>query len=197
MGLRLKEKKDIKTFILYLLMQVDRPIDLPTLNDIVVQDEFVNQFDFMDSFYELCQTDAIISEMSDFGEVFSVSPKGRAAAEALESDIAGTIRERSACSAMRLLSFDRRGAKARSEIKEENGKFMLSCSVIDSDGKTMSLEVSLDTKKLAETMKRNFDEKPEFVYRAMLGVLSGDINYLAQSWIDCEDVEEENDDINS
>ena len=62
MGFRFKDKQEVKTFILYLLVQIDRPIDMATLNDIVMQDDFVNQFDFMDAFFELCSSGAITSE---------------------------------------------------------------------------------------------------------------------------------------
>ena len=191
MAFRFKDKNDIKTFILYLLMNVDRPVDIATLNDLTVQDDFVNQFDFMDAFFELCSSGAVISEKKDGEQLYFISPKGRTAAEMLEGDISAMIRERSAISAMRLLSFERRGARSASKISEENDKFLLSCSVYDKDGKSMSLELSIDTKRKAEAMKRNFDEKPEFVYRAMLGVLSGDINYLAESWIGDEESDDE------
>ena len=39
MGARLKNKNDIKIFILYLLQNINYPLDFPTINDIVVQDE--------------------------------------------------------------------------------------------------------------------------------------------------------------
>ena len=83
MGFRFKDKKDIKTFILYLLMQVERPIELETLNDIVVQDDYVNQFDFMDAFFELCQTGAVTSGKENGVTLYEISSKGRTAAEKL------------------------------------------------------------------------------------------------------------------
>ena len=187
MGFRFKEKKDIKTFILYLLMQIDRPVDMATLNDVVMQDDFVNQFEFMDALFELVASGAVAKEITEEKTVYSLSSKGRVAAEMLEGDLVGVIKERSARSAMRLLSFERRGSRAQSKVTEENGKFILSCTVTDKDGESFSLSVSLDSKRRADAMKRSFDEKPEFVYRAVLGVLSGDINYLADSWIDDED----------
>lgn len=55
MPFMLRDKTDIKIFILYLLMHIERPVDFATLHDIVVQDDFVGQFDFMDCFYELCE----------------------------------------------------------------------------------------------------------------------------------------------
>ena len=187
MGFRFKDKQEVKTFILYLLVQIDRPIDMATLNDIVMQDDFVNQFDFMDAFFELCSSGAITSEPNGDDAIYSLSSKGRVAAQMLESNLSTAIKERSARSAMRLLSFERLGARASSEIVEKSGKYALRCSVSDGGGKILSIDIAADTKRRAETMKQNFDERPEFVYRALLGVLTGDINYLAGSWIDDED----------
>lgn len=192
MALRLKEKKDIKTFILYMLTLIDRPIDMATANDIVVQDDFVGQFDFMDSFYELCASGAITRQKQGDADIFFISPKGRAAAEMLEGDLVGAIKERAAASAMRLLSFERRGSVARSEITENDGTVKLACSVSDKNGKQMSLELSLESRRQAEVMKANFDEKPEFIYRALLGVMSGDVNYLADAWADGVSAEDDN-----
>lgn len=190
MGFRFKEKKDVKTFILYLLMQIDRPIDLATLNDVVMQDDFVNQFEFMDALFELVASGGVTKTETEGKTEYSLSTKGRVTAEMLEGDLVGMIKERSVRSAMRLLSFERRGSRAQSKVTEENGKFILSCKVTDKDGESFSLSVSLDSRRRADAMKQSFDEKPEFVYRAVLGVLSGDINYLADSWIDDEDADE-------
>ena len=46
----------------------------------------------------------------------------------------------------------------------------------------MNVSLSFDSQHTAETMKNNFDRSPELVYRGLLGVLSGDINYLADAW---------------
>jgi hypothetical protein len=42
--------------------------------------------------------------------------------------------------------------------------------------------VVLDTKRQAELMKYNFDDKNELVYKGLMSLLSGDVNYLADSW---------------
>ncbi|MBQ9511530.1 MAG: DUF4364 family protein [Clostridia bacterium] len=184
---QLKEKSDIKIFILYLMKQIERPIDFVTLNDIVVQDEFVNQFDFMDCFYELYQSGAIEKTFSDGEELYSITSQGAVAAETLESNIIPIIRERSTRSALRLLSFKRRGAKTGCSVTElPDGKCAMSCSASDIDGEFLKLTLTLDTRRQAELMKKNYDENPELVYRTILGVLSGDINYLADAWINDE-----------
>jgi len=49
----LKDKNDIKIFILYLMKNIDYPLDFNTLSDIAVQDEFVSYFDFAECFAQL------------------------------------------------------------------------------------------------------------------------------------------------
>lgn len=46
----------------------------------------------------------------------------------------------------------------------------------------MKTSVVVDTKRQAELMKYNFDDRAELVYRGILSLLSGDMNYLADSW---------------
>ena len=183
MGFHFKDKNEIKTFILYLLTQIGYPVDSATLNDIVVQDEFVNQFDFMDAFYELCESGAVAREISDGKEVYSISPKGRSAVELLEDSLIGSIKERASRSAMRLLSFKRSGARPFCDITEKDGKFIIHLGITDNGGERMSVSARIDSRRGAELMMRNFSENPEFVYRAVLGVLSGDINYLSEAWL--------------
>ena len=44
----LKDKNDIKIFILYLMRNVGYPLEFENLNDIVVQDGVVGYFDFVE-----------------------------------------------------------------------------------------------------------------------------------------------------
>ena len=184
MPFALTDKTDIKIFILYLLMHIERPVDFATLHDIVVQDEFVRQFDFMDCFYELCETEAIQKSEKDGREYYAITPKGRAAAETLQSDLLRPIRERALRSALRLLSFQSRGTVIRSRVVAlENGKFQLECECRDSESMLMQTSVVVETQRQAELMKYNFDDRAELVYRGILSLLSGDMNYLADSWM--------------
>ncbi len=183
MSFTLRDKTEIKIFILYLLMNADGPVDFVTLHDMVVQDAVVGQFDFMDSFFELAETAAIQKIKKNDKEFFTVTPSGREAAKMLESDLSRSVRERALRSAKRYLQYRERGTTAKSRvIPLENGKFRLECECSDRDGVYMSTSVVLDNKRQAELMKYNFDDKSELVYKGLLSLLSGDMNYLAGAW---------------
>lgn len=178
------DKSDVKIFILYLLMRIDRPVDFVTLNDIAVQDGYVGQIDFMNGFYELKDTNAISSRKSEDGEeMWEITPAGVTAAQTLKSSVMPEIMEKAARSALALISFKHRNTRISSTIKKDSsGKYVLNMVAKDGENEFMNVSLSFDSQHTAETMKNNFDRSPELVYRGLLGVLSGDINYLADAW---------------
>lgn len=186
MALRLTEKSDIKIFILYLLSRVERPLDFVTLHDICVQDEFINTFDFMDEFYELQKIKAITVEKNDDGsEKVRITPKGRDTAQTMKDAILPEILDHAVRSALQLLSFKARGLTAHSEIEDAGGgKYILSCTIGGADGNHLETKLMLESLRQAERMKINFDERSEFIYRGIMALLSGNMNYLAESWSD-------------
>ena len=69
----LKDKNDIKIFILYLLRNIGYPLDFDNINDIVVQDGIVGYFDFADCFAELLDTGNIAEEKEGVLKVAKVN----------------------------------------------------------------------------------------------------------------------------
>lgn len=194
MALRLTEKSDIKVFILYLLSQLERPLDYITLHDICVQDEFVNQFDFVEEFYELLDIKALEMKTNDAGnEMVCLTRKGKNTAETMKDRILPEILDHAVRSALQLISFKSQGLAARSKIEEENGKYRLTCSVNGAGGTHFETSLLLESLRQAEHMRINFDERSEFIYKGILALLSGNMNYLAESWSDdlSEDKDEE------
>lgn len=234
----LKDKNDIKIFILYLMKNVGYPLDFPDINDIVVQDGLVNYFDFAECFAELLDTGNIseikpestdvtgaICEKStnsadnaktDTTDVntgsgsdsdlsvnlnlapaqpsalYSITEQGKQVAESLQSDLMMMIREKSLRSAMRLLSFKKRGAQVKYSVSEHkaagksgtdrggnvSGGYDFHCTIIEAKSEIMNLTFFVENKKLLDRIIWNFENKPETVYRGILAVISGEINYL-------------------
>ncbi len=192
----LKDKNDIKIFILYLLKNIDYPLDFNTVSDIVVQDEFVNYFDYAECFGELLDAGAV--EQLRFGEetlneakigsngrpekkneVYRITPKGVEIVEQLHSTLLNMIKEKSLKSALRYLSFKSKGSEVKcTHSKREDGKFNLHCEVIENIGTLLEVNILVENEQLLNQMVYNFNERPEVVYRGVISLLSGDINYL-------------------
>jgi len=175
----MKEKNDIKVFILYLMRHVGYPLEFADINDIVVQDGIVKYFDFAECFAELLDTGNIQEENVDGVDYYSVTEQGMHVADNLETNLMTTIRDRSLKNALRLLSFKKRGADIKCSGEEtENGGFMITCIIREKNQETLKVSALLDNKFQFEKMKANFYDKPEVVYRGILALLSGEVNYL-------------------
>lgn len=181
----LKDKNDIKIFILYLLKNLNYPLDFNTIGDIVVQDEFVNYFDFAECFAELLDCGNIEKLPADKGadgehkELYRITQNGITIAEQLQSALLNMIKEKSLKSAMRLLSFKSRGSDVSCSYTErEDGRFDLHCEVSEKDNKILELGLIIESKYQLDKMLYNFNERPEVVYRGIISLLTGDINYL-------------------
>ena len=175
----LKDKNDIKIFILYLLGLIGYPLNFPTVNDIVVQDGFVNYFDFAECFAELLETGNVEELQIDGEDHYMITDQGRHVADTLESRLMSVLREKSLKSALRLLSFRKRGADVKCEVEPlPDGRFRMHCIVIDHHEEMLRVTVVLEDKIQVEKMRYNFMGKPEIVYRGIMALLSGEVNYL-------------------
>lgn len=172
----LKEKNDIKIFILYLLRNINTPMEFATINDIVVQDEIVNYFDFAECFAELLDAGNIVEIKIAPGILkYNITEQGIIVADTLNSQIMRIIRERSLRSAYRLLDFKARGAEALSRIvKNPDGTFEFQCEIIERGKDLLRLTISVDNLRRVEHMKYNFDEYTENIYTELVTLLSGD-----------------------
>lgn len=181
----LKEKNDIKIFILYLLKNLNYPLDFNTISDIVIQDEFVNYFDFAECFGELLDSNNIEQIMREnpengkLGEYYAITETGKNVVDQLQSNLLNIIKEKSLKSAMRLLSFKTRGSDVKCSYTEcSDGKYNIKCEVTEGGVKLLDLGLVVDTKYQLDKMMYNFNERPEVVYRGIISLLTGDINYL-------------------
>ena len=140
------------------------------------------------NFFELCETEAIEKTKKDGTDYYSLTPNGKSAAEALQSDLLRTIRDRALRSAKRFLEYQKNGCKTESEILAlEGGKYRLVCQWRNRDGIYMETSFLVESKHQAELLKLNFDDKSELIYNGIMSLFSGDMNYLLP--------DEENEDI--
>ena len=162
------------------MRNIGYPLDFSNINDIVVQDGIVNYFDFAECFAELIDSGNVSETKDETGEtVYSVTEQGKQVSDNLQSEIFMMIREKSLKSALRLLDFKKRGSQIKCKSQPcPDGSYLLTCSIIESKEETMNLTLKVDNKKQLDRMEYNFNQRPEIVYRGVLAVLTGEVNYL-------------------
>lgn len=176
----LTDRDDIKIFILYLLNNVGYSIEYDVLHDMAVQDGFITTFDFIEAFDELLKNENIEKSFGEAGkETVSLTDNGKHIAETLHVRLLASVREKALKSALRLLSFKKKGTKITAFGSElSRGKYEFKCSIGDNGGEVMELKLVFDTEKELDRAIYNFDSRPEFMYRGILALLSGEADYL-------------------
>jgi hypothetical protein len=182
MDIPMTEKRDIKIFILYLMDRIGYKLKLSDVCGIMYQENVVSYFDCAECFTELIDANHIVKvgEDEESGEAYYVvSETGKKIATELNDAISSTIKEASYRSAIRHLSFQRRGAEIDCYSRErENGKYMVHCEIKEHGKLVLDINVETDSQKEAEKMLRNFRQRPEIVFQGTLALVSGDKNYI-------------------
>lgn len=171
--------RNVKIFVLYLMENINYPLDFVTLNDIVMQTDYVMYLDFAEAFHEMLDGDLLEQLEVDGEELYMVTEKGRCVARELKSDLLPSVLDRSLSAALRYLNFKKRGIVARCTVEPtEDGRFRVRCSFTEHKVCIFSQELVVDSENRAERMQKNFYERPEAIYRGVLALMAGNVNYL-------------------
>ena len=81
------DKTDVKIFILFLLDNLQYPLDMDTISRIVHETGYVGGFDFAECFSELLDDGHIIGDEVDGVAYYQVSSTGQMVAKQLQSEL--------------------------------------------------------------------------------------------------------------
>lgn len=179
MQAQLRDKNDIKIFILYLLHNIDQPMEFTDINDIVVQDGVVGAIEFAECFAELLDAGHVLELIEGGVGYYVISDQGIQIAETLSSELLGFIKNKSLKSALRLISFKKGGNHIETSCRSRaDGKFDFTCRIVGKTDNLLEIKIAAENESQLELMKYNFDDHPEVVYRGVMAILTGEIDYL-------------------
>jgi hypothetical protein len=175
----LKTETDIKVFLLFLLDNIGYPLEYEVILSIVAENTDDISLDYSRCLTELAETGHLEIDMLDEDSYFSITPKGRMVAAELYDTIDKGFRERSLKSAIQYISLTDSGRSISSTITEtEARRFVVTLEASDRFGEVMSVSVTVNSREEAETIKKNYDAKPEGVYRGVLFSVTGKLDYI-------------------
>lgn len=179
METRLYDENEIKIFVLYLMYNIGCPLEYGDINDIVMQDGFVGGIDFADCFADLLESGNVKEVREDGKLLYAVSERGVQIVENLQDDIMNYVKTKGLKSALRMLDFKKRGAKIETSFEPRvDGRFDLTCSIRDDRQMSLEVKVIAENAGQLELMRYQFRENPEQVYKGVLALLTGEIDYL-------------------
>ena len=180
MGSAVGGLKNVKIFVLYLMQNVGRPLDFVTLNDIVMQTDYIMYLDFAEAFHAMLDDGLIAACGEGEGEqAYAITEKGRMVAESLHSDILSSLLDKSLAAALRYLDFKQRGIEASCTVaRREDGRYDFTCSLKEQGSVIYTTTLVVDSADRAARMKENFHDRPEVIYRGVHALLAGNMNFL-------------------
>ncbi len=177
----LGSKQNVKIFVLYLMQQVGYPMDFCTVNDIIMQTDYVAYLDFAEAFSHMEELSLIAAVgQNERGEpTYTVTEKGAMVVETLHSSIPRSILEESLACALRHLDFQKRGVKTSCRVeKSPYGGYDLHCRITERQQILLAITLHTDTAENAARMEAQFRASPENILRANIALFSGNVNYL-------------------
>ena len=175
----MKDKTDIKIFVLFLLDNINYPLEYTSINNLIIENGYVGAFDFAECFSELSEQGHIIGEDVDGVRYYMISDSGRRLARELQSTIVESAKNAGIKSAVKLLSLQKSGTKISVRHEErEDKKYLLTCAITDMSGELFTLKLRLSSMSQVNNIRKHFEDAPEKIYRSVMSALTGEIDYL-------------------
>ena len=169
----LRNRDDIRLLICYLLKSVESPMTRQMLNDAMQEDGLANYFEVSQAIEELLKTGNIVFDVAGEDEVFSVTQKGKEAAEMLQTSLPRTVREKAVNAAIRLITRAKVERENNIEVeKDPNGGFKITFTLFDQNTEFMKLTVHVNDELQLEQIKNNFINDPAKVYSTIITSLT-------------------------
>ena len=176
----LKTTTDIKVFLLFLLDNIGYPIDHATIMEMVEENTDEISLDYDECLIRLVDSEHLYYDEVDGERYYMISDKGRLVASELYDSLDKNLRERSLRCAIRHISLSKSGARINSSIeKTESGRYIVTLEAFDKTGELMSVRVSVNSLAEAEVLKKNFEAKPDGVYRGVMFSVTGKLDYIS------------------
>nr|MBE6545557.1 DUF4364 family protein [Oscillospiraceae bacterium] len=171
---------DLKVFLLFLLDNIRYPIDKTTVLSIIEENTDDISLDYEQCLGELSDSGHLLYDEVEGEKYYMISDKGRAVASELYDNLDAGFRERSLRSAIKHVSLSKSGASIKAYVERtESGRFRVTLEANDRYGDLMRTSLTVNSLAEAEQIKRNFESKPDGVYRGVLFSATGRIEYLS------------------
>lgn len=171
---------DIKIFLMFLLDNIDRPIDYTTISEILMENVESLTIDYEDCLRQLADEGHLYFEEIDGEKYYMISDQGRRASGELYDTLDKEFRERSIRYAIKHISLSESGARVNASVSEsENGRYRVVLEAYNKTGQIMSTSILVSSRSEAEMIKQNFENKPDAIYRGILFSLTGRLEYIS------------------
>ena len=174
----LKNQRDIKILICYLLQITPEPLTKDDLLSVMCERQLANYFDVCHSLDILIKVGNVTQEPEN--GLLTLSENGAVIASTLYSSLPYTVREKGRSAAMRIITRRRSERQNIVKIDAISGGYQVACEVLSGDLPIMTVSLYLPDQQYAEKVRDKFLDVPEALYRSVLSYLTDeDLSHMA------------------
>ena len=179
-NISIRDDNDIKVLILYLLNNIDIPLDFDTLCEVIFTIDFVRHFDFTDQFADLLDRGLVNEVTVNEAQKYAISEKGKVALEGMEDTLLELVKQKALSAAKRFLDYKDHGFMVISYIEnvQEDDGVMLHCIIKDNRRTILNMETYVGSRKIADKMKLVFEKRAEKLLSQFHALMSEDMLLL-------------------
>lgn len=165
------DKLDIKILILFVLKNLPEAVNGDTLARLVLFDEGINYFDYIECIFELIDT----GHIDEKDGKYKITEKGRRNGSAIESSLPYSIRARAERLFLSVAVKMRRNAMIETDHEElQNGSCKVTLKLSDGVGPILEMSLLAPSPGQAARMEKNFRLSAEKVYTRIIELLTED-----------------------
>lgn len=171
----LRSKNEIRILICYLLSSVGAPLTKDDIVSIIADYGLANYFEVTDAVSDMLNKGLIVSGGENGNSKYiSVNESGRMVAKQLDTALPPSVRTKAIKAAINLLAKAKREKENKVDINQTGSGYNVVCHISGGHSDLMSFSLSVPDMRQAKTVKKNFQESPETIYRVLLALVTGD-----------------------
>ncbi|MBR5479239.1 MAG: DUF4364 family protein [Clostridia bacterium] len=168
----IRSELELKTLILFALRCAACPVAFDNLSDMVLRDEAIDYFEYINALNDLVKTEHIHRENKDGAELYFISKKGIKNLDICVNNLAVSVREHTKKAVEYIMHKERRKADIDAHMVEhEDGSLSVICKLRDDSGEIMSLELSVITYEQGQSIINSFENNAENIYNTILSAM--------------------------
>lgn len=169
----LKDKNDVKILILFLLKNINYPLTITNISDILIRYGQANYFDITDGLEELV-SNFFAEKIENEDGVTHYHPTGQGIkfAEELYSLLPSSVREKTMRSALKTLSNIKRESQIITDLQKTDYGYLVNCQIKDEELDIFKFSLYVPNDIQAHIVQKNFKNNPEYIYKSLIELLT-------------------------
>ncbi len=168
----LTDINEVKYLILYVLKMCDVPIPKDTLNDIILNDDLVNYFDYCCAIAEMVVSKHVSVSVVDNEERVLCTPLGIEAVEIFYKDLPLNVRDKASSSAKIMIESWKAKAGIVAYYIKKNNEFMVRLGLRENTKVIFTLDLFCPNDDQARLICKNFKSNPTKNFMRIITLLT-------------------------